>query len=227
MHQISARRKERKRRRNREKRERMAEEEEEIVAGLDEAGCGPAFGPLVAAACVLPTPLPPSLSGLDDSKRLTPSRRSSLAHSIRACCLHGVGVVSASEIDDKGLAWARRAVFHRALEAMVEKEGAKEPDRLVVDGTLFEPWRNVPFQCLPKADATVPCVSAASILAKVAHDSAIEEECDSDPTLDERYGLRSNKGYLTPQHIEGLRAHGRCDGHRRSFYVKRAFLTER
>lgn len=188
-----------------------------VVAGLDEAGCGPAFGDLVAAACVLPSES--GVAGLADSKKLTPKRRRALYAQITERCGYGLGVVSNAEIDARGLAWARRAVFHRALDDLVERTG-RVPDSLVVDGTLFEPWRGVPYECVPRADATVPCVSGASILAKVTRDASIDALCDAHPELDERYGLRSNKGYLAPKHLEGLRAHGRTRWHRHSYHIR-------
>ena len=186
-----------------------------VVAGLDEAGCGPALGDLVAAACVLPD----AIAGLADSKKLTPRRRRALYEQITQRCAYGLGVVTNVEIDERGLAWARRAVFHRALDDLVERTGCV-PDSLVVDGTLFEPWRGVPYECKPRADATVPCVSAASVLAKVTRDDSVDALCDAHPELDERYGVRSNKGYLAPKHLEGLRAHGFTQWHRCSYKIK-------
>jgi ribonuclease HII len=94
------------------------------------------------------------------------------------------------------------------------------PEKLVVDGTIFGGWRGVPHECVPKADATVPEASAASIFAKTTRDEQVLAWCDADPTLDERYGLRANKGYLAARHIEGLRAHGYSTRHRRSYRIR-------
>lgn len=187
------------------------------VAGCDEAGCGPAFGDLVAAACVLPEGH--TVEGLADSKKLTERRRQALFQEITAQCAYGIGRVSHTEIDARGLGWARRAVFHRALDDLAERSGSV-PDEVIVDGTLYEPWRDVPYRCEPKADATVPCVSAASVLAKVTRDASVHALCDADPTLDERYGLRSNKGYLSKRHLDGLRAHGLTPLHRHSYKIR-------
>ena len=96
----------------------------------------------------------------------------------------------------------------------------RTPDELVVDGTLFRPWRGVPYACVPRADATVACVSAASVLAKTERDAQVLRWCADDPTLDARYGIASNKGYLSARHIEGLRAHGYSEFHRRSYRVR-------
>lgn len=188
-----------------------------IVAGCDEAGCGPAFGDLVAGACVLPEDH--GIHGLADSKKLTEARRTALFEQITARCPYGVGVVTSAEIDSRGLAWARRVVFHRALDDLERRSGVV-PDEIVVDGTLFESWRGVPHRCEPKADATVPCVSAASVVAKVRRDASVLAMCDADPQLDERYGLRSNKGYLSKRHLEGLRTHGLTPWHRHSYKIR-------
>lgn len=190
-----------------------------FVAGLDEAGCGPAFGDLVAAACVLPDD--GAIAGLGDSKKLSAKKRAALYDVVVAACgdAYGVGTVTHAEIDARGLGWARRAVFHRALDDLAARWG-RVPDALVVDGTLFEAWRGVPYECVPRADATVACVSAASVLAKVTRDAAVVALCDAHPELDARYGVRSNKGYLTKRHVDGLRAHGWSAWHRRSYNVK-------
>ena len=186
-----------------------------MQAGLDEAGCGPAFGDLVASACVLTEPI----EGLADSKRLTPAKRRKLFDRIVSTCPYGIGVVTNEEIDRWGLAWARRAVFHRALDDLEHRSGIV-PSSLVVDGTLFAPWRDVPYECVPKADVTVPCVSAASILAKQTRDDGIVAIVDKDPTLEERYGILSNKGYLSKKHIEGIQTHGLTTLHRKSYNIK-------
>ena len=189
---------------------------DQIVVGLDEAGAGPAFGSLWAAAVRLAA----DVEGLRDSKALSAKRRDAL----RAALLagehsYGLGEVPQAEIDAIGMAEARRVVFKRALDDYMARGGVL-PTRLVVDGTLFRPWRGVPFECVPKADGTVPCVSAASVLAKTSRDAQVLAWCDADPTLDERYGLRANKGYLTKRHLDGLREHGRSALHRQSFRIR-------
>ena len=201
----------------------------EVVVGLDEAGAGPAFGSLWAAA----THLPPmggddddceraahALTGLTDSKKMTPKRRATLRATLLTTARYGLGEVTQSEIDEWGLGEARRVVFERALDDYVAKEGNPFPTRLIVDGTLFRSWRGVPHECVPQADATVPCVSAASVLAKTTRDAQVLALVDEDPSLDERYGIRSNKGYLSATHIAGIRKHGYASLHRRSYRIR-------
>ena len=181
------------------------------TAGLDEAGCGALMGDLVAAAVVLGGDSE-LVGALRDSKKLTPHRREVLATRIRATCDVGIGSVSPDEIDARGMAWARRVVFHRALDAL-----ATAPDALVVDGTIFEPYRDIPHQCVPRADATVPAVSAASIIAKTTRDARVSTLCTEHPDVAARYAWASNKGYPAPQHLGGIRTHGVTEWHRRSF----------
>lgn len=187
-----------------------------MLVGLDEVGAGPAYGSLWAAAVHLPVPV----ADLRDSKRLSAAQLArDRARILDAGAKYGFGEVTAAEIDAGGMAEARRLVFERALDDFVAR-GHGAPAELVVDGVLFRPWRGVPHTCVAGADATVPCVSAASILAKTERDAQIAALCDADPTLDARYALRKNKGYLAPAHLAGLRAHGYAPGHRRSFRIR-------
>lgn len=190
-----------------------------MLVGLDEAGVGPAFGSLWAAAVAHDGAWP---AGLTDSKRLTPARREALRAALEEKGVYyGLGEVTAREIDTHGLGHARRLVFERALDDLRARfPNAPMPSRLVVDGTIFGAWRDVPHECVPRADATVPEVSAASIFAKTTRDAQVVAWCDADPTLDERYAIRANKGYLSARHVAGLRAHGWSAHHRTSYRVR-------
>ena len=195
----------------------MAEDVPETLVGLDEAGCGPGFGSLWASAVFLTH----AIAGLNDSKKLTEKRRLFLRakmdeHEIP----HGLGEVTSAEIDTIGLGEARRLVFVRALDDLVQRFPAVVPTKLIVDGTIFGSWKNVPHVCIPKADETIPCVAAASIYAKTTRDAQINAWCDEDPSLDSCYGIRSNKGYLSTLHIARIRTHGFTPRHRRSYKIK-------
>ena len=186
-----------------------------MIVGVDEAGCGPAVGSLWAGAVFLTQDIP----GLADSKKLTASKRDTLRKAVEQQNMYGLGEVTCAEIDSLGLGEARRLVFERALDDFVRRTGSV-PDKIIVDGTIFRQWRQVKFECVEKADALFPVVSAASILAKTHRDAQILQLCDDHPELDERYGLRSNKGYLAKRHIDGLVAHGRSNVHRKSFHIR-------
>ena len=187
-----------------------------MIAGCDEAGAGPGFGNLVASAVVLTS----DIKGLTDSKKLSEKKRKMFFNQIIESCIYGIGVVTNKEIDEHGLAWARRIVFHRALDDMMTRT-SELPVHIIVDGTIFDSWRNVQYECKPKADLTDACVSAASIVAKVTRDQSIYDLCQENPWLDERYNLKSNKGYLSDKkHKEGLREYGLTAWHRHSYNIK-------
>lgn len=190
-----------------------------VVVGLDEAGAGPAFGSLWAGAVHLPV----EVNGLADSKRLSERKRASIREVLMETAHYGLGEVTHEEIDSMGMARARRVVFHRALDDYVSR-GGPVPTQLEIDGDIFEPWTHdgvrVPHTLTVGGDATIPCVSAASIMAKTTRDAQVLALCDAHPELQEHYDLRANKGYLSYRHIDGLKSHGRSPWHRQSFHIR-------
>jgi len=176
------------------------------VAGVDEAGVGPLAGPVVAAAVVFPPNA--ALRGVDDSKRLTPTRRTALEAEIRALALGvGVGIVDVADID-------RLNIYHAALDAMRRAVLALpvSPDHVVVDARRI-PDITPPQTALVHGDARSFSIAAASIVAKVTRDRLMHD-------LDARYpeyGFRDHMGYGTPQHLAAINRHGPCPAHRRSF----------
>ena len=188
----------------------------DVEVGVDEAGVGPGFGSLWAAAVHLPVPV----EGIQDSKRLTKTRRTFLREAILQVADYGLGEVTAQEIDAWGLGEARRVVFERALDDYMLR-GGPAPAKVIVDGTLFRKWRNVPFECIPRADSFFSHVGAASILAKTTRDAQVVEWCDDHPDLAKRYDLRRNMGYLTEAHRRAIAAHGKLpEVHRWSYKIK-------
>lgn len=175
------------------------------IAGLDEAGRGALFGPVVAAAVILNPRR--RIVGLDDSKKLAPSRRSELAGRIREHALAwAVAQVEASSIDAWNILQASRRAMVIALSQL-----QVSPDFLLLDAvTLDLPIEQKP---LIKGDARSVSIAAASILAKVERDRLMDEFDAQFP----QYGLRHNRGYGTPDHLEALRVHGASRLHRFSF----------
>jgi ribonuclease HII len=182
-----------------------------LIAGVDEAGRGPLAGPVTAGAVILP----PNLSGneawlqeVDDSKRLTPTRRESAAAAIRHHALAwSVRGVSSGEIDRIGIGPA-------VLQAMMTAVAALRPapDALLLD------WVHItecplPFQRIVRGDRKSLSIAAASILAKVARDREMQLADLEYPG----YGFAQHKGYATAAHIRRLRERGPCPIHRRSF----------
>jgi ribonuclease HII len=177
-----------------------------LMAGVDEAGRGPLAGPVVAAAVILDDLNP--IKGLNDSKKLTPLRREKLFDEIRAkalCC--SVAQASVEEIDRLNILQATLLAMRRAVEGLRLK-----PAKVLVDGNRL-PVLDVYAEAIVKGDATVPAISAASILAKVTRDRWCAELDQQYP----QYGFAAHKGYGTAEHLEALRAHGACPEHRKTF----------
>ena len=177
-----------------------------LIAGVDEAGRGPLAGPVVAAAVILNDLNP--IKGLADSKKLTALRRDRLYDEIRAkalCC--SIALASAEEIDSLNILRATMLAMKRAVEGLRLK-----PNKVLVDGNRL-PILVVLAEAIVKGDALVPCISAASILAKVYRDRWCAEYHLEYPL----YGFAGHKGYGTVAHLAALQAHGACPQHRRSF----------
>jgi ribonuclease HII len=188
------------------------------VAGIDEAGRGPLAGPVVAAAVILRPGRP--IDGIADSKVLSPGERCALDLVIRreALCF-GIGWADRAEIDALNILQATFLAMRRALLAMV-----LTPDHVLVDGDKL-PYlgglgKTLTARAIVDGDATVPAISAASILAKTARDSYMNHM----DTLYPAYSFASHKGYCTPDHQRLLELHGPCPLHRRSFAPVRLAL---
>jgi ribonuclease HII len=189
----------------------------ECVAGADEAGRGACAGPLVVAACILPPGRKGRIEGLDDSKLLAPATREMLYRKIvKRALAYSVVIVAATEIDAWGLHVANLAGMRRALGTL-----SPAPDYALTDGFPV-PGLGVPSTAVWKGDATVGCIAAASILAKVTRD-AIMTRMDGDFP---EYGFAGHKGYITPSHSAALSTHGPCPEHRRRYVNVRRALRE-
>lgn len=185
-----------------------------LIAGVDEAGRGPLVGAVVAAAVIL-DPLRPIL-GLADSKKLSPGRREALASVIKGQALAwSLGRAEAAEIDELNILWATMLAMRRALEGL-----NVQPAMALIDGNRVPKGLAMTAEARVKGDATEPCISAASILAKTARDAEMR-------ALDARYpgyGFALHKGYPTRAHLQALEHFGPIAEHRRSFGPVRAFL---
>ncbi|MFW5803019.1 MAG: ribonuclease HII [Verrucomicrobiota bacterium] len=183
------------------------------VAGLDEVGRGPLAGPVVACAVVFASSeLIPA--GLNDSKRLTASRREALAAELRSCAqtVIGVGIVEPAEIDRLNILRAT----HWAMKLAVD-DLSLAADFLLVDG-LPVPGLPVPSRAIVKGDSLSASIAAASIIAKVTRDGIMTRLSDEYPG----YGFDAHKGYGTRAHLAALKAAGPSPVHRMSFAPVRA-----
>jgi ribonuclease HII len=177
-----------------------------LIAGVDEVGRGPLAGPVIAAAVILDPARP--VAGLADSKTLSARRREELDRRIRESAIAwALGRAEAAEIDALNILQASLLAMARAIDAL-----ATLPTEVLVDGNQM-PKVNFLTRAIVGGDATVPVISAASIVAKVARDA---EMLDLDAEFPQ-YGFRQHKGYPTAVHLAALQTHGACPIHRRSF----------
>lgn len=173
------------------------------LCGIDEAGRGPIAGPLVMAGVILNS----GIDGLNDSKQLSEKRREKLFDMIVENGSYHIVRFSAQQIDSEGIS----ACLAAGLKAIMQALG--EADYLF-DGNSTFGVKGLRTQV--KADADVPEVSAASILAKVTRDREMVELAETYP----QYGFEKHKGYGSAAHIEAIKTHGYCAIHRRSFRLK-------
>lgn len=177
-----------------------------LMAGVDEAGRGPLAGPVVAAAVILDDLNP--IVGLADSKVLTAPRREFLAGQIKAKALcFCIAQASVEEIDRLNILQATLLAMRRAVQGL-----RLRPAKVLIDGNRI-PVLDVLAEAIVKGDATVPAISAASILAKVHRDDL----CETMDQLYPVYGFAQHKGYGSAQHLAALRLHGPCTVHRKTF----------
>lgn len=173
------------------------------LCGIDEAGRGPIAGPLVMAGVILHAPV----DGLDDSKKLTEKRREALFGRIVESSDHHIVRFDAARIDTEGISACLAAGLREIMQTLGEAD-------YLFDGNMTFGVSGIRTQI--KADASVPEVSAASILAKVTRDREMIGLADTFP----QYGFERHKGYGSKAHIDAIKAHGYCEIHRRSFRLK-------
>ena len=178
-----------------------------IEAGCDEAGRGCLAGSVYAAAVILP----PGYDNpdLNDSKKLTAALRNALRQQIERDALSwAVGIVTPEEIDNINILRASFLAMHRALDQLTVR-----PQAVIVDGNRFVPYQDLPFATIVKGDGKYQAIAAASILAKTYRDDYMDALAEEYPF----YDWKSNKGYPTKAHRDGIRLHGISAYHRKSY----------
>ncbi len=176
------------------------------IAGLDEVGRGPMFGPVVAAAVILPPRC--RLQGLNDSKKLTEKKRNELDVEIRACAVAwAIAAVDAETIDRINIRRASLLAMRMAVEQLM-----LNPDYLLIDGRDTIEW-DCPQQAVIQGDGTSFSIAAASVLAKVHRDRLLVQLDVEYPG----YGLARHKGYCSREHLEALERLGPTPLHRKSY----------
>lgn len=176
------------------------------VAGVDEVGRGPLAGPVMAAAVVLDADqIPP---GLNDSKKLSETRRRELADLLQGCADVSIGVASVEEIDEINILHASLLAMARAVEGL-----KTAPDHALIDGKFTPGGLRIPATPIIRGDGISLSIAAASIVAKTCRDAAMCALAQQYPG----YGWDRNAGYPTTAHKEALLNLGVTPHHRRSF----------
>lgn len=223
--------------------ERLYNEQNQYEFALDEAGRGCLFGRVYIACVVLPKD-PNKFDGTDikDSKKFTSKKKiNNVAEYIKnnALAWH-VAWIPENVIDEINILKSVMRGMHDCIRETMSKLDSVEMDRCmaVVDGNYFNPYRafDPARECIQElshitieqGDAKYMGIAAASILAKTSRDAYVEEMCKQNPLLVERYGIDTNMGYGTKRHLDGIREHGICQWHRKTFgnNCKNAKLNE-
>jgi ribonuclease HII len=191
------------------------------VAGMDEAGRGALAGPVAVGAVILPsrdkTFLCEALTGVRDSKQMTPLERERLAPRIKEVALTwNVAFASAEEIDALGIVPATRLAALRALMGL-----SPSPQYLLTDFRLELPELDISQTALVRGDALSLSIAAASVLAKTARDQLM---CELDLCY-QGYGLGKHKGYGTRAHRSAMKKLGSSPVHRKTFQLKKMRMT--
>ena len=189
-----------------------------VVAGLDEVGRGPLAGPVVAAAVILPGPMPAGLAALlDDSKKLSPARREAgYAALLMSAAVIGIGAASAAEIDRLNILQASLLAMRRAFGRLHPR-----PDAALVDGNR-DPGIPCRVRLLVRGDSLSLSIAAASIVAKVTRDRVMARLDRVYPG----YGWAANSGYGSAAHRAALHRLGLTPHHRQSFGTVRTILQQ-
>jgi ribonuclease HII len=204
-----------------------------IELGVDEAGRGPLFGRVYAAAVILPKDDSFDHSQMKDSKKFHSKKKiKAVAEYIKtnavawAVCFEDEKI-----IDEINILQATQSAMHKAIKECIsmatEKREPFHSIQLLIDGNYFKPMsefnkvtkkiETVPHLCVEQGDDKYTSIAAASILAKVSRDDYIDELCEQHPELAENYGIDSNKGYGAKKHLEGIKKFGITEWHRKTF----------
>ena len=188
----------------------------ENIAGCDEAGRGPLFGPVVAASVILPHDF--VLEGLNDSKKLSEKKREKYYPIIMEKALAvSVSVVEANEIDKINIYEASRQGMLRATNSLKVK-----PDYIITDAMPLDGFTSVPHEAIIKGDAKSITIAAASVIAKVTRDRIMYEIDKVHP----EYEFKKHKGYPTKKHLELIEKYGIIDGYRRTYGPVKKYIEE-
>lgn len=182
----------------------------ELEAGVDEAGAGCGFGPVVAASVIMPKDW--YNSELNDSKKISEKKREKLYDIIlKEAISYSISEVSSQKIDEINILQSRFLAMDQCIKSMFVK-----PDHILIDGDRFYKSYTIKFSCVVKGDSIYTSIAAASVLAKVSRDRLMLDLSK----LYDKWDIQKHKGYLTSRHIELIRENGLSDLHRKTFCSK-------
>lgn len=187
------------------------------ICGIDEVGRGPLAGPVVAAAVMISAELMKDLAkfkGINDSKKLSAKQREKWHEILTKCgkIKWGIGIISEKIIDKINILEATKLAMMEALKKII-RQTAEQPDFLLIDGNFTLDISDLNQKAIPRGDAKVISIAAASIIAKVTRDRIM---CRYHKDYSQ-YGFDKHKGYGTAMHFEMIKKYGPCAIHRRSF----------
>ena len=185
------------------------------IAGTDEAGRGPLYGPVVAACVILPRDF--KLEGLNDSKKLTEKKRNEYYNYLIENVIYGVGIVYSKEIDEINIYEASRKAMKKAIE---EVRKQTKVQYVLTDAMPIE--LDIPVKPIIKGDAKSITIAAASVIAKVTRDKMMYEIDQKHP----EYGFKNHKGYPTKKHLEAINKYGLIEGYRKTYGPVKKYIEE-
>jgi len=218
-----------------------------IEIGVDEVGRGPLFGRVYTSAVILPSNKNTNLenandfnfdySKIKDSKKFHSKKKiNEVANYIKENAVAwSVAYMDESIIDEVNILQATQMAMHKCINEIIQNNHMSlENTLLLIDGNYFKPitlfdkttnqLNTYNYVCVEGGDNKYASIAAASILAKVARDEYIQELCEQYPSLIERYGIDSNKGYGAKQHLDGIKQHGITIWHRRTFGICKEYV---
>ena len=200
---------------------------DKLEIGIDEAGRGPLFGRVYTAAVILPKDEEFKYEWLKDSKKFSSEKKIvEVANYIKENTLAwNVTYNDEKNIDKINIRQSVLSSMHDSVRGVM-KDKEKEYF-LLVDGNDFKPYMRyendmflpVEHQCIEGGDNKYCAIAAASILAKTERDKYIQELCEENPDLKEKYGIHKNKGYCTKEHLVGISNHGISKWHRKTYGI--------
>lgn len=178
------------------------------IAGVDEVGRGPLAGPVVCAAVIMPLDEASIIVGVDDSKKLSAKKREELSEKIKEKALcYTIVEIDEKTIDEINILEATKRGMKQAIETL-----SITPEKVLTDGNMTIDTA-LPQASVIGGDALSYSIGAASIIAKVYRDKMMDEYAKEYP----HYAFEKNKGYGTAAHIQGIKEHGLCPIHRKTF----------